>query len=200
MEEDRVRYEERHVAPTAVEAALQEAEAASTAQAQSSAGTTVRLQIRCATSGRTVTSTSFSPEDTLRAVREFAAKELGLLPGDDENGPQLSLSFPPRTTFSASQMSSSLSALGLAPSATLLVKGIADTQPDAAEDEAAAEEPRANEGEPGPPCPRGHAMATLQMTDEMWCDKCGQGLAVGAAAFTCKDCDYIECCACSGRA
>jgi len=207
MEEDRQRYEERHVASGAVEAQLQ---AAAVAQATSSSRATglVRLQIRCATSGRAVVTTDFKAEDQLSSVRDFAVKELELLPGDDVHGPQLSLAFPPRTTFSAEQLSSSLGALGLAPSATLLIKGLPDDRPDPAEatpPEPAEEDP-ADTAMPGagpaesPCCPKGHAMAAMVMEEEMWCDKTGQALPVGASAWYCKECDYMESPGCSQTA
>jgi len=206
MEEDRQRYEERHVASGAVEAQLQ---AAAVAQATSSQATgLVRLQIRCASSGRAVVTTDFKAEDQLSSVRDFAVKELELLPGDDVHGPELSLAFPPRTTFATEQLSSSLSALGLAPSATLLIKGLPDDRPDPAEqtppepaDEVPADTSMSGAGPAESPCcPRGHAMAALVMEEEMWCDKCGQGLAVGASAWNCQACDYIECQGCSQTA
>eukprot|EP00439_Symbiodinium_sp_Y106_P087028 s532_g38.t1 len=121
MEEDRQRYQERHVAPTAV-AAQGETKAA---PSSSSTPSSVRLQIRCATSGRVVTSSSFDPDDLLISVRAFATKELELLPGEGASGPELSLAFPPRTAFTSDdQLRSSLAELGLTPSATLLIKGI----------------------------------------------------------------------------
>jgi len=121
MEEDRQRYQERHVAPSAV-AAQGETKAA---PSSSSTPSSVRLQIRCATSGRVVTSSSFDPDDLLISVRAFATKELELLPGEGASGPELSLAFPPRTAFTSDdQLRSSLAELGLTPSATLLIKGI----------------------------------------------------------------------------
>ncbi|CAJ1362142.1 unnamed protein product, partial [Effrenium voratum] len=174
LEEDRERYEERHVAATAVQHEIKEAPAAPSAS--------VRLQIRCASSGRVVTATNFTPSDLLLAVRDFAAKELQLMPGDATAGPELSLAFPPRTAFTEpSQLQSSLQDLGLTPSATLLIKGLPTVPvPDA-------------EGVGGPPCPRGHGMAVLQPSEEMWCDKCSQALGPGSTAYTCGECDYIQC-------
>ncbi|CAJ1452494.1 unnamed protein product [Effrenium voratum] len=174
LEEDRERYEERHVAATAVQHEIKEAPAAPSAS--------VRLQIRCASSGRVVTATNFTPSDHLLAVRDFAAKELQLMPGDATAGPELSLAFPPRTAFTEpSQLQSSLQDLGLTPSATLLIKGLPTVPvPDA-------------EGVGGPPCPRGHGMAVLQPSEEMWCDKCSQALGPGSTAYTCGECDYIQC-------
>lgn len=200
LEEDRQRYEERHVAAAAVQ---NEAKASSPSKDSGA----VRLQIRCATSGKVVTlGSSFTPSDTLLTIRDFAAKELNLLPGEGVDGPQMSLAFPPRTVYTElTQLQSSLKDLGLTPSATLLIKGISavpdePVEPAAEEGgEGAVELPPAPPAESAdaPKCPRGCVMATMPVEEEIWCDRCSKALPVGTSAFNCQDCDYVQCQGCS---
>jgi len=200
LEEDRVRYEERHVAASAVQ---NEAKASST----SSSSAAVRLQIRCASSGQTVTlGSSFTPSSTLLSVRDFAAQELNLLPGEGVVGPVISLAFPPRTEFTElAQLQSTLQDLGLTPSATLLIKGIC------AEGVEIPRVPVEVHEETSPPlpersleeiskCPRGCTMTTMRVEEEMWCDKCSKALPTSSTAWYCSSCDYIQCSGCEPAA
>lgn len=198
LEEDRMRYEERHVAASAVQNEAAKASSSSSAQ--------VRLQIRCASSGRAVTlGSSFTPTDTLLTIRDFAAKELKLLPGEGLEGPEMSLAFPPRTVFNEiAQLRSSLKDLGLTPSATLLIKGVSAEAPAApveapveepGEVPGAVEEPEAVE-QAAAPCPRNHPMVCVPIEEEMWCDRCSKALPIGSTAWNCHACDYIQCQGC----
>lgn len=210
MNEDRQTYDVRHQGPV-VEAPVQPKVATST----------VRLQLRCATSGRAVTTTAYDASSQLRAVAEFASQEFGHA-GDL---PPLALTFPPRTVFeSPEHLSSTLAELGLAPSATLLVKPppIAHLAEAEAEEEAMARADTTGPADAQPPlevevpvsaappagssggggaakCPLGHVMTSLHMEDEGWCDKCQTELSVGADAYTCAACDFFVCPSC-GRA
>lgn len=195
LEEDRMRYEERHVAASAVQNEAAKTSSSSSAQ--------VRLQIRCASSGRAVTlGSSFTPTDTLLTVRDFAAKELKLLPGEGLEGPEMSLAFPPRTVFNEiAMLQSSLKDLGLTPSATLLIKGVsAEAEPSEPVGavpgvETMQEEPRC-EAPPSAPCPRNHPMVCVPIEEEMWCDRCSKALPIGSTAWNCHECDYIQCQGC----
>ncbi|CAE7446418.1 unnamed protein product [Symbiodinium natans] len=195
MEEDRQRFEERYVAPSAVAAQSETKAEASGACRQ------VRLQIRCASSGRVVTGTSFGPDDTLLSVRDFAAKELCLLLGEGTDGPEMSLAFPPRTSFtSEEQLSSSLAQLGLTPSATLLIKGISAMPAAPAEDaEGGAAAPEVPSAPTSASCPRGHAMVLVATSEDAWCDKCSEALPPGEQVYNCSECDYFECKSCRAR-
>eukprot|EP00930_Biecheleria_cincta_P053571 TRINITY_DN3913_c0_g1_i1.p1 TRINITY_DN3913_c0_g1~~TRINITY_DN3913_c0_g1_i1.p1 ORF type:complete len:713 (-),score=177.88 TRINITY_DN3913_c0_g1_i1:136-2274(-) len=202
MEEDRSRYQEMHVAEKVVAAQV----AANTQSASANASGSVRLQIRCASSGQSVTTTDFTAGDLLISVRDFAAKELGLMPGSGTDGPELSLAFPPRTAFTAEeQINASLGSLGLAPSAGLIIKGLAACSAPAdsadAGQQAAGDAGDAAQGSSGvaPCCPIGHAMAQHEPSEELWCDRCQESLSPGSVAFTCASCDYIECATCAGR-
>jgi len=192
MEEDRSSYHDRRGASSA--AAAQAGSIAGAQQAgRGSAGsaTPVRLQLRCAASGRTVVTTAFTEGSALGILRDFAAAELGLEASGAEP-PELQLAYPPRTTFSApEQLAESLGALGLAPSATLLVRGAAQVAPAEAQVGSSDAAPRN--------CPNGHAMEGFAVREDMWCDMCQQGLPAGTAANECRECDYIECGDCSGR-
>lgn len=186
MEEDRKSRLDRNVPVSqAVSASLPPAAAA----VGSTNGGVVRLQIRCAASGRTVTTTAFTASSVLSEVRCFAASELGLLIDSTE----FALTFPPRTTFATpEQFATSLGDLGLSPSATLLAKGQLEHVPEEDGTEsaaaAAAELPRL--------CPMGHRMEKLAAQEEIWCDRCKEGIEAGADAWECKECDYFECRAC----
>merc|ERR1712129_465350 len=138
----------------------------------------------------------------LRAVSEFAAKEFEL----HGSLAQLALTFPPRTVFDSDEhFASTLAALGLCPSATLLVKALPTAH--LAEAEAAAQQQPIAEAEPqlaaaAPPgglvkkCPIGHPMVARQMTDEGWCDNCSEALPIGSEALECAACDFYLCPAC----
>lgn len=203
MEEERRSYQEMHVAAKVVAAQV-----ASSTQSVSSTGSgSVRLQVRCASSGKSVTTTNFTASDLLVSVRDFAAKELGLMPGSGTDGPELSLAFPPRTAFtSEEQINASLGSLGLAPSAGLIIKGLAAcTAPPVPADgdleQAAgdADDAVQQSGDAAPCCPIGHAMARHEPSEDVWCDRCQNNLSPGSVAFTCAICDYIECATCAGR-
>lgn len=203
MEEDRGRYQEMHVAEKTIAAHV----AANTQPVSSMAAGSVRLQVRCASSGRSVTTTDFTGKDSLICVRDFAAKELGLIPGSGTDGPELSLAFPPRTAFtSQEQIHASLESLGLAPSAGLIIKGLASwPAPSNSADEELQQAPsdadetvHQGSADVAPCCPIGHAMTQHEPSEDMWCDRCQKSLPAGSSAFNCAHCDYIECMACAG--
>lgn len=203
MEEDRSRYQEMHVAEKSIAAHV----AANTQPMSSMAAGLVRLQVRCASSGRSVTTTEFTGSDLLISVRDFAAKELGLIPGSGTDGPELSLAFPPRTAFTShEQIHASLESLGLAPSAGLIIKGLAacpapsdSANGDLQQAPSDADE-TVHQGSPdvAPCCPIGHAMTQHEPSEDIWCDRCQKSLSPGSSAFNCAHCDYIECRTCAG--
>lgn len=125
MEEDRRSWQERQGAVS--NEAVVAATAASPATSASAGTGAVRLQVRCAVSGRTASTSAFTAETALGAVRDWAAAELGVAAASVES---LALTFPPRTAFCLpEQAGSSLGALGLCPSATLLMKSTAPPAP-----------------------------------------------------------------------
>lgn len=201
MEEDRQVYDIRHTTPTT---------AVTPAQPKVGSGT-VRLQLRCASSGRAVTTTAYDASSLLSSVCEFAAQEFGL----SGSLPQLALTFPPRTVFdSPENLSSSLGELGLCPSATLLVKPApavylaeaeeqvtrADLAPESqlagADLAAESTDPAGSRGSALIRCPRGHIFTPLHMADEGWCDKCQAALPEGSDGFVCEACDFYLCPSC----
>lgn len=206
LEEDRQRYNVTRGGPAAPAPA-----AAVSHQAAGAA----RLQIREQASGRKVVTTAFEATSLLSAVRDFAAAELGL-PGDPPA--VLALSFPPFTVLDQpEQLGSTLGALGLCPSAALVIKegrhaylaaadaagagteaGVPPAVP--AAEPAGAPAAEASVGGPGiagARCPAGHAMTALQMLEEGWCDKCSEVLPEGSPAYECRQCDYYQCPPCS---
>eukprot|EP00927_Polykrikos_kofoidii_P086999 TRINITY_DN9914_c0_g1_i1.p1 TRINITY_DN9914_c0_g1~~TRINITY_DN9914_c0_g1_i1.p1 ORF type:complete len:753 (-),score=132.11 TRINITY_DN9914_c0_g1_i1:56-2314(-) len=134
LETDRLRYQERHITATETAAAI-----AATNPGTAIAATSVRLQIRCATTGRVVSTSTFGATGKLSAVRDYAATELGL-----RRDAILSLAFPPHTEFSSpEQLEASLGDLGLAPTATLLMKSAAKESADVSTGETTTESPAA---------------------------------------------------------
>lgn len=204
LEEDRSFYDVRN--KTA-------AEIASASVAANAAGGTglVRLQLRCATSGRMVTTTSFEAGTALRDVFAYASTELSLGTGEgnvggSSSGITLQLAYPPRTVFTtAEHAGTSLGNLGLCPSATLLVKGEDKLSTSHVEDERnaditadqAAAAPNASSVRPA--CPNNHEMSDLVAVEDMWCDMCQQGMAAGDAAYECSTCEYIQCQVCTDQ-
>mmetsp|Transcript_27657 Transcript_27657/g.60489 ORF Transcript_27657/g.60489 Transcript_27657/m.60489 type:complete len:338 (-) Transcript_27657:137-1150(-) len=186
---DRENYSERQGATTA--AAASEAAAGGGPQPYLSS---VRLQIRCAQTGRAITTTAFDSKAALRSVRDFAAEEFNLQ-ADGDAAPQLILAYPPRTTFSTEeQLSTSLADLELCPSATMIMR-----RPDGMAAALPAESSREEASVTSVSCPRGHSMTVFSMPEDAWCDKCQESLAAGAECYQCCPCDYIQCRPCSGH-
>jgi len=126
MEADRSLYAERHVSapsgtlPAGNAAASHPSQASRQLVGAASLGEAVRLTIRCAETGRSITTTAFVASSELKDVRDFAVGELR---GRTEDTFDLAVTFP-RQVFEAagSDMHRSLHDLGLFPSATLLLQ------------------------------------------------------------------------------
>jgi len=204
LAEDRSSYDDRHKTAAEISSA---SEAATTGVARGM----VRLQLRCATSGRMVTTTSFEAGTAMRDVFAYASAELS--PGTGEGNADglgsaitLQLAYPPRTAFTAAEHAgTSLGDLGLCPSATLLVKSECKPSTSVGEDERnasnAADQVSTAPGASNvrPACPNNHEMSDIVAAEDVWCDMCQQGMAAGDAAYECKTCDYIQCQACTDQ-
>lgn len=196
MQEDREDYKVRRgVNPADIAAASESAEKA--------AAGSVRLQIRCSSSGRSIVSFAFGASSPLQDVYDFAVKELA---GDNASPSGLTLGYPPWTDFSKT-LDKSIGDLGLAPAAALLLKVVKVDEPEI--DSATGEEGAAasttdqtaavvaemtDDAVVEYQCPRGHVMTTFKAGDEAWCDMCGATLPEGAhPVYECKTCDYVQC-------
>lgn len=205
LEEDRSFYDDRHKSAAEVSRASHEAASTGTACGL------VRLQLRCAVSGRMVTTTSFEASTALRDVFAYASAELSLGTGEgnadgSSSAITLQLAYPPRTVFNeAEHAGASLGNLGLCPSATLLVKSECTPATGDAEATRSADietdQVAAAQSESSVPalCPNKHEMSKITATEDMWCDKCQKDLAAGGTCYECSICEYVQCQACTDQ-
>eukprot|EP00930_Biecheleria_cincta_P083121 TRINITY_DN72755_c0_g1_i1.p1 TRINITY_DN72755_c0_g1~~TRINITY_DN72755_c0_g1_i1.p1 ORF type:complete len:907 (-),score=156.10 TRINITY_DN72755_c0_g1_i1:175-2895(-) len=142
----------------------------------------LHLRIRCAETGRTMTTNALGASARLSEVHAMALSQLEL-PGAD-SAPRLLLL--PGSPARVLHCDLSLGELGLSPGSTLVLRRIPGVEtPETGE--GAYNETLSKE------CPNGHTMSKYVLPETAWCDTCGRDLLPGTNCVQCEECDFIEC-------
>lgn len=144
----------------------------------------VHLRVRCAETGRTITTHALEVSVRLDEVLALALSQLEISVAGAAPRLLLLPGPPPARVLHLEQK---LGDLGLSPGATLVLRRVPEVEAPPETGEDAHDETLSKE------CPNGHTMSKYILAEPAWCDTCREDLLPGMSCLQCEDCDFIEC-------